>query len=54
MLAIGATALIGFALGSIMVFHRSTWLAVIAHGMFDAASFVMIALVIDKLPQMPG
>ena len=53
-LAIGATALIGFALGSIMVFHRSTWLAVIAHGMFDAASFVMIALVIDKLPQMPG
>ena len=53
-LAIGATTLIGFALGSIMVFHRSTWLAVIAHGMFDATSFVMIALVIDKLPQMPG
>ncbi len=52
-LAIGATTLIGIALGGIMISHRSTWLAVIAHGMFDATSFVLIAAFVDKMPPMP-
>lgn len=43
--AMGAvlTGLIGLALGLIMVFHRSIWPAVIAHGCFDAASFALLA-----------
>ena len=44
-LAVGMTALIGIALGTIMVLHRSVWPAVIAHGMFDATSFVLIPLI---------
>ena len=36
------TGLIGAALGLIMVWHRSIWPAVIAHGCFDAASFAML------------
>ena len=42
--AMGAAVagLIGVALGLIMVFHRSIWPAVIAHGCFDAATFAML------------
>ncbi len=36
--------IVGAAFGSIIVYHRSTWLAVIAHGFFDAATFVMLRL----------
>lgn len=45
LLAVALTSLIGMALGTVMVFHRSTWPAVVAHGMFDAASFALIPLV---------
>ena len=31
--------LVGFALGIIMVVHRSTWVAALTHGFFDATSF---------------
>ena len=34
------TTLLGIMLGSIMVFHRSIWEATLAHGFFNAASFV--------------
>ena len=43
--AVGITALIGMALGTIMVLHRSAWPAIIAHGAFDAASFALLPLV---------
>jgi len=44
--AVGVTALIGMALGTIMVLHRSAWPAIIAHGAFDAASFALLPLVL--------
>ncbi len=51
MIAVAGTAAIGFLLGVIMVFHRSIWPAVIAHGFFDATSFALIPFVLDKLPK---
>ena len=48
---IGATAagLLGLGLGAIMVFHRSIWPAVIAHGCFDATSFALLPWAMEKL-----
>ncbi len=46
---VGVTALIGIALGAMTIHHRSIWPAVIAHGCFDAASFLMVVLGADKL-----
>ena len=43
------TALIGIALGAMTLHHRSIWPAVIAHGCFDATSFLMVTLGADKL-----
>jgi len=43
--------LLGFGLGLIMVFHRSIWPAVIAHGMFDATSLALLPWVAEKLPE---
>jgi len=43
------TGIIGFGLGLIMIFHRSIWPAVIAHGMFDASSLAMLPWVADRL-----
>jgi membrane protease YdiL (CAAX protease family) len=40
--AVGATTLLGVGLGVIMVCHRSIWEAVLAHGFFNAASFLAI------------
>jgi membrane protease YdiL (CAAX protease family) len=36
--------MMGFGFGLIMVFYRSIWPAVIAHGLFDATSIFMMAL----------
>jgi membrane protease YdiL (CAAX protease family) len=47
--AVGAAGLLGVGLGLIMVFHRSIWPAIIAHGFFDAASFVMIPWVLGHM-----
>jgi membrane protease YdiL (CAAX protease family) len=41
-LAAFMAGLIGVGLGLIMVFHKSIWPAVIAHGLFDAASLAML------------
>jgi membrane protease YdiL (CAAX protease family) len=38
------TSFLGVVLGAIMLYHRSIWPAVIAHGCFDAASFLMLSL----------
>jgi len=39
------TAALGAGLGAILLFHRSLWMAAIAHGFFDAATFVFLRLV---------
>jgi membrane protease YdiL (CAAX protease family) len=36
------TGVLGLGLGWIMTYHRSLWIAVLAHGFFDATSFVGI------------
>ncbi|MCC5794309.1 MAG: CPBP family intramembrane metalloprotease [Chromatiales bacterium] len=38
------TTLLGAALGAIMVFHRSLWQAVFAHGFFNATSFLLLRM----------
>jgi len=43
---------LGFALGLIMVFHRSIWPAVIAHGCFDAATFALLPLLAEKIHEI--
>jgi membrane protease YdiL (CAAX protease family) len=43
--AVVLTGLLGLGLGAIMVFHRSIWPAVIAHGFFDATSLALLPLV---------
>jgi hypothetical protein len=37
-----ATGLLGAGLGGIMLWHRSIWEAVFAHGFFDASSFLLL------------
>ena len=46
---VGVTALIGIALGAMTLHHKSVWPAIIAHGFFDASSFLMVVLGADKL-----
>ena len=40
--------LLGLGLGGILIFHRSPWFGVLAHGFFDATSFALFR-VIDAL-----
>ncbi len=49
-LAVCLTAVLGFGLGLIMIFHRSIWPAVIAHGTFDATSMALLPWVMQNLP----
>jgi membrane protease YdiL (CAAX protease family) len=42
---------LGFGLGLILLAHRSLWVAVLAHGFFNAASFVLLRL-IDQTGQL--
>ncbi len=50
------TTLLGLGLGAIMVFHRSIWEAVLAHGFFNASTFLMLFVVkryfADQLPDL--
>jgi membrane protease YdiL (CAAX protease family) len=39
----------GWFLGLIMVYHRSIWPAVIAHGVFDATTFAFLAWALGRL-----
>jgi membrane protease YdiL (CAAX protease family) len=52
-IAVLPTALLGLGLGAIMVWHRSIWPAVLAHGLFDATTFVMLALLPGLASQAP-
>jgi membrane protease YdiL (CAAX protease family) len=57
MLAVVMTGVLGLGLGAIIVFHRSIWPAVLAHGFFDATSLALIPLafeMIEKLKPMVG
>ncbi len=38
------TGVLGLGLGSILVFHRSLWIAALAHGFFDASTFFFLWL----------
>jgi len=51
-MAVGMIGLLGVGLGLILVFHRSLWDAVIAHGFFDAASFAMLYLLANLPPEV--
>jgi len=49
------TTLLGLILGTIMVFHRSIWEATLAHGFFNALSFVgmhVLYRVKDQYPEL--
>ena len=52
LLAVLFAGLLGFGLGLIMVFHRSIWPAVVAHGMFDATSLALLPWVAEKLHEI--
>jgi membrane protease YdiL (CAAX protease family) len=45
--------LLGLGLGLIMVFHRSIWPAVLAHGFFDATSMALIPWAMELMQHLP-
>jgi membrane protease YdiL (CAAX protease family) len=49
---VALTTLLGIGLGAIIVLHRSIWDAVLAHGFFDATSFVMLYLIARFFPDV--
>jgi membrane protease YdiL (CAAX protease family) len=51
-IAVFMTGLLGLMLGLIMVFHRSIWPAVIAHGAFDATTMALLPWLTEKLQQI--
>ena len=51
--AVGAGVL-GFFLGLIIVLHKSIWPAVIAHGLFDATTFALLPLWLEKVRHLQG
>lgn len=51
MMAVIMTTLLGFGLGLIMVWHRSIWPAVIAHGAFNATTMALLPFLLEKVPQ---
>jgi len=52
LIAVLIAALIGLGLGLIMIFYRSIWPAVIAHGMFDATTLALLPWIAKKLPEI--
>ena len=40
------TGVVGFILALVMMGHRSLWAAVLAHGFFDASTFVLLAVIV--------
>lgn len=47
------TTMLGFGLGSILLYHRSIWEAVLAHGFFNATSFILLYALRDR-PDLLG
>jgi membrane protease YdiL (CAAX protease family) len=54
LLGVIATALLGMGLGAVMLIHRSTWDAVLAHGFFNAGTFAMLPWLADRFPELLG
>jgi membrane protease YdiL (CAAX protease family) len=52
-LAVLFAGLLGLCLGLIMVFHRSVWPAVLAHGFFDATSMALIPWAMELMRHLP-
>lgn len=40
------TGVVGFILAMVMIGHRSLWAAVLAHGFFDASTFVLLGMIV--------
>lgn len=53
-MAVGMIGFLGFGLGLILVFHRSIWDAVLAHGFFNAASFAMMYMIAKMASNSPS
>ncbi|MEW6302187.1 MAG: CPBP family intramembrane glutamic endopeptidase [Verrucomicrobiota bacterium] len=52
---VAATTVLGFGLGAIIVWHRSIWEAVLAHGFFDATTFALLVALAKLRPDLlPG
>ncbi|MBX3747972.1 MAG: CPBP family intramembrane metalloprotease [Verrucomicrobiae bacterium] len=51
---VAATTLLGIGLGAIMLFHRSIWDAVLAHGFFNATTFALLPLLAEHFPELLG
>lgn len=45
-----ATTLLGVGLGAILLYHRSLWEAVLAHGFFNATTFAILPWLADRYP----
>ncbi len=53
--AVGVMTVLGIGLGAIILVHHSIWDAVVAHGCFDATTFVMLYAIARFYPQfLPG
>ena len=48
--AVGLTTLLGVGFGMIILYHKSIWEAVIAHGFFDATSMIFLAIISKYYP----
>lgn len=49
---VAATTGLGLGLGAILLFHRSLWDAVLAHGFFNAATFAVLPWLADYLTRL--
>jgi membrane protease YdiL (CAAX protease family) len=52
-LAVLFAGVLGLGLGLIMVFHRSIWPAVLAHGFFDATTMALIPWAMELARHLP-
>jgi membrane protease YdiL (CAAX protease family) len=51
-LGAAVAGIVGFLLGLIIIWHRSIWPAVIAHGLFDATTFALLPLTFERLQHL--
>ena len=52
--AVAATTVLGVGLGAITVWHRTIWDAALAHALFDAGSFALLAWTFQRNPHLLG
>jgi membrane protease YdiL (CAAX protease family) len=49
---VAVTTVLGLGLGLVMIYHRSLWVAALAHGFFDATTFVFLGILQKFLPKI--